>query len=100
MAPTCFCRNFTQAILGHFRGLRWLSGQFTRNPRSGRRIAEVLGAHGHQRGPRIEQITRVTGALDPAHADDGDLHRGGDRRDLRERDRANRRARQPARVAA
>ncbi len=81
------CRGFCPRI-------RWLrsqsTGEFARDARARERIAEALGADRHERGPHIEQVAGVGGALHPAHAHDGDRdsRRGG--RHLGERNRADR----------
>ena len=66
------------------QGFSGSSGEPLRDPRGGGRIAEALGAHGHERGPDIDQITRVRGALNAAHADHGDAHARRHGGDLRE----------------
>ena len=80
--------------------LRAISSSSRRDPRARSRVAEALGADRDERRARVEQIARVTAALDAAHADDGIATRAATARDLRERDRADGRARQAAGAAA
>ena len=72
------------------------------SPRSARGdgIAKALGADRDERRAGVEQVARVRGALDAAHADDRNLHARGDGGDLRQRDGADRRPGQPAAAAA
>ena len=65
---------------------------------AGEGIGEVVRPHLHGRGPRHEELHRVLGGADAAHADDGDMHgmarlvhhAHGDGLDARARDAARR----------
>ena len=86
--------------LGGFRSGAAARAARARSARPAARIAEALGADRDERRARVEQLARMAAALDAAHADDRDRHARGDRRDLGQRDRAHRRARQAAGAAA
>src|ERR1039458_8780812 len=93
----CVCRDFRVLFV---LSIRFAFPEFSGNscPRGG--IAKALGTDCHERGPGVDQISGVRGALDAAHSDDWNAHTRGHRGDLCQRDRADGGPRQAAGAAA
>src|SRR5271165_7211197 len=85
---------------GQARSVRAPLSELPGDSSRGRRVAEALGADGHERGPDVDQVAGVRRALNPAHAHDWDPHRGCDGGDLCQGDRAHGGPRQAARAAS
>src|SRR5688572_574699 len=74
--------------------------EFLRDPRARARVAEGLGPDSDEIRAGVEQVAGVAPALHPAHADDRQPDALAHLAHLRERDRADGRARHPAGAAA